>query len=499
MTNYWPVVIKNNVTVCVQKNLASLSTYVLLEQEDWFESEISFVRKFIQPEMNVFDIGANHGVYGLSIAKLLNKGKVWAFEPTSSPSNMLEKSIELNCFNNVVLVKAGLSDADKKVEISISANSELNSLHKISEKKEEVQLLSLDKFIQDNKIQEEISFVKLDAEGEEEFVIQGGHKFFNEQSPLVMFEIKNELELNFRLIDLFKDLGYQVYRLNPEINVLVEYCQENFDDGFLLNLFACKNDTRNSLISRNLLATPDAIQKEKVLIKNKNRERKNDELIDHDWIDFFKDFQYGQILIESWKKNIESKLVLDGYLLGVKYAVMGYKSDCAAKKIAFFESALYQIEDIAKYPSGANLFVWLSRIHLLNILGDRSRAIALAQDLGNYIYKKKPEDIGVDWPFFLPELEQMAYQPKGSVSAWLAYVVFEFFESNKSFSGYFSKESNSNLIDFLIKNPNITLNCERAILIKGILMKKNIVVNVDHRIFTDSINQKLWSNILGKS
>jgi hypothetical protein len=41
---------------------------VLIEQEDWFEKEICFVRRVLQPGTCAADIGANYGTYTLAMA-----------------------------------------------------------------------------------------------------------------------------------------------------------------------------------------------------------------------------------------------------------------------------------------------------------------------------------------------------------------------------------------------------------------------------------------------
>ena len=43
----------------VPASLDRITTYVLLEQEDWFEEEIRFVRHWMRPGMRAIDVGAN--------------------------------------------------------------------------------------------------------------------------------------------------------------------------------------------------------------------------------------------------------------------------------------------------------------------------------------------------------------------------------------------------------------------------------------------------------
>ena len=56
-------------TLAVRPRLDSITTYVLLEQETWFEKELPFLMQYLQPGMTAVDIGANAGVYSLPMAR----------------------------------------------------------------------------------------------------------------------------------------------------------------------------------------------------------------------------------------------------------------------------------------------------------------------------------------------------------------------------------------------------------------------------------------------
>ena len=61
--------IAGGVRVVVPDSLNLLTPYVLIEQQDWFEDEIGFVRRLLRPGQQAIDIGANYGVYTLTMAK----------------------------------------------------------------------------------------------------------------------------------------------------------------------------------------------------------------------------------------------------------------------------------------------------------------------------------------------------------------------------------------------------------------------------------------------
>jgi predicted O-methyltransferase YrrM len=102
------ITLLDGVKVCVPNSLHLISSYVLEEQLDWFEDEIKFIRKIIHSGNHVIDIGANYGVYTLSIAKLIGStGKVYSFEPAKKTAETLLKSIEINGLKNIVIEKKG--------------------------------------------------------------------------------------------------------------------------------------------------------------------------------------------------------------------------------------------------------------------------------------------------------------------------------------------------------------------------------------------------------
>src|SRR5438105_44340 len=89
----------DGVRVVVPDSLEQITTYVLQEQRDWFEDEIRFLRRLIQPGQKAIDIGANVGVYALTLARLVGPtGRIWAFEPASATANLLAAGVAANNF-----------------------------------------------------------------------------------------------------------------------------------------------------------------------------------------------------------------------------------------------------------------------------------------------------------------------------------------------------------------------------------------------------------------
>jgi len=262
--------LRSGVSLAVPPTLESMTTYILLEQEDWFEKELGFLLRWLRPGMTVVDIGANVGVYSLPLARrVAPHGHVFAYEPGSAPRSMLERSRTHNRADNLHIVPAALSDAPREGQLVLGVSSELNRLQG-SGPGEPVRITCLD--LEDGaRGWETVDFVKIDAEGEEERILAGGKSFFDRHSPLVMFEIKDDAAANETLHAAFPQHGYNVYRMHPGAMVLVPANPANALDPYELNLFAAKPDRAAALVKDGLLLDwvpdwmPDADARQRAL------------------------------------------------------------------------------------------------------------------------------------------------------------------------------------------------------------------------------------------
>ncbi|MFQ5636195.1 MAG: FkbM family methyltransferase [Gammaproteobacteria bacterium] len=155
----------DDVKVVVPDSLDLITPYVLREQRDWFEDEIKFLRRALEPGQQVVDIGANYGLYTLSIAKTVGPdGHVWAFEPATATAQCLEASIAANAFEHVTLERCALSNTEGTAHLSVHDQSELNALVRDCEPAyptEAVRLVSLDGYRKEA-AWPDIDFIKID-------------------------------------------------------------------------------------------------------------------------------------------------------------------------------------------------------------------------------------------------------------------------------------------------------------------------------------------------
>lgn len=166
----------------------------------------------------VLDIGANIGNHSIFFAKYLNPKKVYAFEPVHPTYEILERNISIN----------GLFDTIEPINCAIG-NRHINGtcdkfdLHNIggtsvSEKEDgEFGIITLDE-----KNFENISFIKIDVEGFEEKVLEGGLKTIERCHPILMIEIWEESGNFEKIYDiLVKKMGYHMYAYD-EANYIFE-------------------------------------------------------------------------------------------------------------------------------------------------------------------------------------------------------------------------------------------------------------------------------------
>jgi len=453
----------DDVKVVVPDSLGLLTPYVLLEQQDWFEDEIKFLRRLLQPGQKVIDIGANYGLYTLSIAKTVGPtGQVWAFEPASGTAGLLAESIALNGYDHVTLEQSALSDTQGSAQLSIHPHSELSALVRDDDStlaSETVRLVTLDDYAEKSGWQD-IDFIKMDAEGEEANILKGGAKFLATQSPLIQFEIKADDGPHLDLVQAFAELGYDSYRLVPGLDLLVPQTSEMPVDRFLLNLFACKPDRAAKLASGNWLVNeasePVSLRKLPRCISKKILS--GDEF---NWRARLARLPYGRKLADRWTRNttgnhfraVEEALAL--YALSHDASRSGMERfqalECSFRRFEIligtlsthpslaglmasaFRRLIGRAESTPEQPSLTSL-ASLSRV--AREYGVRSVAIEALVQLYNSIVQD--ERVNLDEPFLAPGERFDALDPGESIAEWLLMATTEELERLLAFSSFYS-------------------------------------------------------------
>jgi FkbM family methyltransferase len=454
----WTLATRSGMTVCVPPSINSLTTYVLLEQEHWFESEMSLLPCLLKHGMNALDIGANHGVYALEIARCTGSGRVWAFEPTSAPRANLVRSVKANELEDrVTVVPAGLADRAGSASFAIGDNSELNSRSGTSARRETVRLEALDDYLARHAPGVEISFVKMDAEGGELLVLAGAQRFFEAQSPVVLFELKHGQTVNTPLIQRFRGLGYGLFRWSAELRLLLPFEDTHDELAFTLNLVAVRPAQQQELADRRLLVTPQALQ----TVVEPTPEPQSLQ----DWCNLS-----GQSLKDLALRDPATD---SAYLRAMNAVTSAHLQPglSPAERLSLMRSAHAIVAPALEAAQGPGAEAWSLRVHTLYALGQQHAAVKLASEM----LTRWPQGLELRLPVIAPQLSDLDRTRSTGMAAWLSQVLREFIALRSTYSSYFAPPSPQRWA-VLLEHPDHGAEIERRFMLSHMVQDR--VANV---------------------
>ena len=133
--------------------------------------------------MCVFDVGANIGYYTLLAARAVGpSGRVYAFEPEPHNFELLTRNVAENRFTNVRAINAAVSNRVGVVRLHLDdanfgAHSfEVGSVRTSSGRSVEVETIRLDDYADEAHFFEAGVLVKVDVQGAEALVVEGGRR-----------------------------------------------------------------------------------------------------------------------------------------------------------------------------------------------------------------------------------------------------------------------------------------------------------------------------------
>jgi FkbM family methyltransferase len=165
------------------------------------------------------DIGANMGWYALNMALAFPAATVHAFEPLPATFECLEKNLAVNGFSNVHLHNLGFMDkpgpqtfyCDPRISGRASARNLVADPEALPVS---CPVVRLDDFVRDLDLAPAV--MKVDVEGAEWMVFQGGLETIGRHQPLIMAEMLRKWALRFdyhpdAIIRLLAGLDYRCY------------------------------------------------------------------------------------------------------------------------------------------------------------------------------------------------------------------------------------------------------------------------------------------------
>jgi FkbM family methyltransferase len=190
----------------------------------WEPHLYHFYKEFIKPDYTIIDGGANLGFHSIQFAKLANSGTVYCFEPQPLIFNVLSTNALINgCSDIIKQFRLGLGDNVEQNLKMTPLKEQIFSEHCINyggrgltegdEGEEAVQLTTIDSLGLSK-----LDFMKLDVQGFELHTLKGGEDTIKANRPLMLIENYPGSEQDQKVIDLVKEWGYEVYRLQASHN-----------------------------------------------------------------------------------------------------------------------------------------------------------------------------------------------------------------------------------------------------------------------------------------
>lgn len=209
--------------VCDKDDLRMIPIEII-NFDSYEKKEMDMIKKLIDPQSVVFDIGANIGWVSLCIARHFADVKVLSFEPIPKTYGYLNANIRENGINNITAYNFGFSDEEKDLSFFYypqgSGNASIRDLSGSKEvEKVSCHVSTLDTFSQSNDMYPD--FIKCDVEGSELFVFQGGVETIKKSTPIVYTEMLRKWAVKFNyhpneIIELFTSLGYGCYYIDGD-------------------------------------------------------------------------------------------------------------------------------------------------------------------------------------------------------------------------------------------------------------------------------------------
>jgi FkbM family methyltransferase len=188
-------------------------------------STVITLEKLVKPGDTVFDIGANIGAHTLGLARSVGAaGRVYAFEPTDFAFDKLQRNLALNpelqerTFPRQVLLAASTVE---KIPTEIFASWPLEKEASVHPKHRgravttrNASVETLDRVVERENIGR-VDLIKIDVDGHELPVLQGGLSVLTRFRPLLVMEMSpyvhaEEHNSFSELVALLRDAGYSI-------------------------------------------------------------------------------------------------------------------------------------------------------------------------------------------------------------------------------------------------------------------------------------------------
>ena len=214
----------------------------LLIYNDYEREIVKLIEKYINPNMDVLDVGSNIGLHSVLFSKIINSNRrVLAFEPTPHAFKFLLKNIKHNKAEHNIIVYNGIAtDKEGFYDLNViegmeeySAIGKINHPNVVEKKAKTIKVKgnTIDALVEEYNLNP--GLIKIDTEGAENFVFNGALKTIGKYKPIIISELStNILKLSGlsseTIINQLKNFNYKIYDV-----ATFEEITENFEGYFI--------------------------------------------------------------------------------------------------------------------------------------------------------------------------------------------------------------------------------------------------------------------------
>ena len=166
-----------------------------------FEPEISFLlQRLVRPDDVVLDIGANVGLHTVAMARAAAQGHVYAVEPVAEMAERTSRNCALNRLTNVTILNLALGRETGAFEMNVNVSgaglegtsSFLETEHVATQRERyeprRILVRRLDDLLVEVAPDQTIAVIKIDTEGFDTEVLEGGLATISRDQPIMIVE-----------------------------------------------------------------------------------------------------------------------------------------------------------------------------------------------------------------------------------------------------------------------------------------------------------------------
>jgi len=205
-----------------------------------------FIQNILPEDAICYNIGANIGYHSLIMAKKAYRGLVYAFEPIPEVCDILSSNAKSNDINNIIVVPKVVSnengtltllrnmDIDQAALINQTFPAKNNNKINFLRDTIHCTAITIDDFVALGN--QPPSFLKIDVEGAEVYVLTGAKKTLKKYKPMILCETHG-YDKATEVYEILSGLGYEMFCVKENVMPIDRiHVPKDMHDG---HIFAC--------------------------------------------------------------------------------------------------------------------------------------------------------------------------------------------------------------------------------------------------------------------